>query len=376
MARRDRAVERALNRWTGKGLLDAPLAERLRDEAREDHDARTLRAGQLLFAVAGATALFLAGALFVSESWPLLSERVRTVALAGAACAVWVGGRALAGQGRWRRIGEVLQVAALALGAFALVYSEAGWAPGSVGQRVIGVLGLAVPVALARTAWRGSPGLVAAHTAFALIYAALFFGRTFELPARTIVWLLDGLLALALVVVGLRLRRRREAGTTRELAALVTGSWAGLVLIGLTGALTFGWGEGTAWALDLWWLGLTALTLWWAARAPAESDRHRIETHMAALVPLGTVLIGYSVGEVLSWPVLAASAAAGVVAAGGLWWGLRARNLPTAVASTAALIAVLWTHAVMQSHPLLGVATMAATAALLFIVAARIRARA
>ncbi len=82
MARRDRAVERALTRWTEKGLLDAPLAARLRDEARDDHAARTLRAGQLLVAIAGATALFLGGAIFVSESWPLLSEQTRTTVLA------------------------------------------------------------------------------------------------------------------------------------------------------------------------------------------------------------------------------------------------------------------------------------------------------
>ena len=38
MARRDRAVERALNRWTAKGLVDEQQARVLRDEAQEAFD--------------------------------------------------------------------------------------------------------------------------------------------------------------------------------------------------------------------------------------------------------------------------------------------------------------------------------------------------
>ncbi len=269
----------------------------------------------------------------------------------------------------------MLQVAALSLGAFTLGYSEAGWARGSTGARVIGAIGLAVPIVVGPRAWRGSPGLVAAHTALALVYAALFLDRAFGLEAETIIWVLDGLLLSALVVLWLRLRHRWDAGADRELAAFVAGCWAGLVLVFLTGGVSLRWGDQTVWALDLWWLGLVGLTLWGAARSRDESRKDRIETHMAALVPPGTALVGFTVGEALALPDLVWTVAAGAVAAAGLAWGLRVRNIPTVVAATAALVTVLWTHAIVQSHAALAVATMVVTAVLLFGVAARIRAR-
>ncbi|NNK64726.1 MAG: DUF2157 domain-containing protein, partial [Gemmatimonadetes bacterium] len=95
MARRDRGVERAVHRWARKGLIDEALAHTLRDEARSEHDADTLRVGQLLTAVTGAVALFLAGALFVSQTWPSLSESARTTVLGVLSAAIWLLGRVL-----------------------------------------------------------------------------------------------------------------------------------------------------------------------------------------------------------------------------------------------------------------------------------------
>ncbi|MEK9499683.1 DUF2157 domain-containing protein [Gaopeijia maritima] len=374
MARRDRAVERALHRWTEKGLVSEALGAELREEARAEHDATTLKAGQLFVALAGAVALFLAGAIFVSETWPLLSEAARTGILAAFAGVTWIGGRRVARRDGWRRIGEVLQVAALSLGAFALGYSEQAWESGSTGARIAGAIGLAVPIVLGPAVWRGSVGLVAAHTALALVYAALFLDRAFSLDSETILWILDGLLLAALALLWLRLRERWDRGADHELAAFVTGSWAGLVLVLFTGGVALDWAEHTVWALDLWWLGIVALTLWGAARSADEARRDLIETHMALCVPLGTALFAFSAGEALDLPDLAWAGAGAAVAVAGLRWALAVRNIPTITASTASLVTVLWVYAFAQSNAAVAAIAMVATAAILFRVAARIRA--
>ncbi len=374
MARRDRNVERAVHRWTRKGLVDEALAAALREEARAQHDADTLRVGQLLTAVAGAVALFLAGALFVSETWPSLSESARTTVLGVFSVVVWVGGRVVTGRERWSRIGEVLQVAGLALGAFALVYSDNAWESGSAGARVVGVVALAVPIVLGPLAWRGSVGLVAAHTALSFVFAALFLDRTLDLDFETIVWVLDGLLAAALALLWLRVRNRWDRGVHRDLVAFTTGLWTGLVLIFFTGAGVLAWEENTIWALDAWWGGIVLLTFWGASKTVGEAERDVVESHMAACVLLGTFFIGFTGAEALNVAAEVWAAGAALVAVSGLLWGLKVRNIPTVVASTASLVGVLWVYALGQSDAAVAAVAMVVTAGMLFWVASRIRA--
>lgn len=366
-------MERALERWLRKGLLDEPLAHRLREEARGEHEAATQRVGQLLVAYAGGVALFLAGVLFVTQTWPHLSEGARTSVLGLLALAVWGAGRAVGRRDRWGRIGDVLQVAALGLGAFALVYSDNAWPEGSAGARTVGAVALAIPIVLGPLAWRGSVGLVAAHTAFSLVFAALFLDRALDLDFEAIVWILDGVLALGLGFLWFRVRNRWDQGVHRDLVAFATGLYAGLVLIFFTGAGVLEWEDRTIWALDLWLAGIVALTVWGAARTPGEADRDVVESHMAACVLLGTLFVGFTGAEALELaPELWAGSAA-LVAGVGLGWGLRVRNIPTVVASTAALVGVLWVYAVQRADTRVAAVAMAVTALLLFGVATRIR---
>jgi hypothetical protein len=374
MARRDRGVERAVHRWTRKGLIDDALASVLRDEARSQHDVDTLRVGQLLTAVTGAVALFLAGALFVSQTWPSLSEASRTTVLGALAAVIWLVGRTLTARERWTRIGEVIQVAGMALAAFALAYADNAWADGTLGARVVGVVALAVPIALAPPSWKGSVGLVAAHTALSFVFAALFLARTLGLDFEPVVWTLDGLLLIALAVLWLRVKDRWDRGVHRDLVAFTTGLYAGLVLIFFTGAGVLEWADDTIWAIDLWWLGMVALTMWGAARTPGDAERDVVETHMAACVLLGTFFVAFTGAEALSAPAEVWALGAAVVAAAGLLWGLRVRNIPTVAASTLALVAVLWVYAMDQADAGVAAAAMAVTAILLFWVASRIRA--
>lgn len=374
MARRDRNVERAVHRWTREGLIDEALATTLREEARSQHDADTLRVGQLLTAVAGAVALFLAGALFVSETWPSLSESARTTVLGAFSVVVWVGGRVVTGRERWSRIGEVLQVAGLALGVFALTYADNAWEGGTVGARAVGVIALAVPIVLGPLAWRGSVGLVAAHTAMSFVFAALFLDQALDLDFEAIVWVLDGLLAVALGLLWLRVRHRWDRGVHRDLVAFTTGVWVGLVLIFFTGAGVLEWEENTIWALDVWWGGIVLLTFWAASKTVGEAERDVVESHMAACVLLGTFFIGFTGAEALDVAAEVWAAGAALVAVAGLLWGLKVRNIPTVVASTAALVGVLWVYAVGQSDAAVAAVAMVVTAGVLFGVASRIRA--
>lgn len=374
MARHDRGVERALHRWARTGLIDEGLAEKLRREARSEHEAATLRVGQLVTAVLGAIALFLAGALFVSQTWPALSEGARTVTLGVLSIAVWVLGRMVGSRERWTRIGEILQVVALYLVGFALVYSDNAWSDGTTGARIVGVLSLLVPLALAPACWRGSVGLVAAHTGSVFVFVALFLDRTLGLDFETIVWTLDALLLVGLAVLWFRVRDQWNRGVHRALVAFTTGLYVGLVLIFFTGAGVLDLGEATIWGLDLWWLAMVGLTAWGAARTEGDAERDVIESHMALCVLLGTFFLGFTGAEALEAPTEVWAAMAAVVAVAGLAWGLRVRNIPTLVGSTASMIGVLWVYALDRVETRTAVLAMVLTAALLFWVASRIRA--
>lgn len=374
MARHDRGIERALHRWTRTGLIDASLAETLRREARAEHEAATLRVGQLVTAVVGAVALFLAGVLFVSQTWPALSEGSRTVVLGLLAVATWVMGRWVTSRERWTRIGEVLQVVAIYLAAFALVYSDNAWDDGTTGARIVGVLALCVGLGLGPLSWRGSVGLVAAHAGSLFVFAALFLDRTVGLDFDAIVWALDALLLVGLAVLWLRVRDRWDRGVHRALVAFATGLYIGLVLIFFTGAGVLDLNDATIWGLDLWWLAMVGLTMWGAAQTEGDAERDIIESHMAPCVVLGTFFMGFSGAEALEVPTEMWAGMAALVAIAGLAWGLRVRNLPTLVASTASLIAVLWIYALDRVETKTAVVAMMLTAALLFWVASRIRA--
>lgn len=374
MARHDRGVERALHRWTRKGLIDESLARGLRAEAREEHGESTLRVGQLLTAVAGAVALFLAGALFVSQTWPALTEASRTISLGVLSVAIWWLGRAVGSRERWTRIGEVLQVAGMYLGGFALVYSDNAWGDGTFGARVVGVVALAVPIVLAPSGWRGSVGLVAAHTGGLFVFLALFLDRTLGLEFEPIVWTLDAILLVGLGVLWFQVRHRWNRGVHRALIAFTTGMYVGLVLVFFTGAGVLDWNDRTIWAIDVWWLAMVGLTAWAASVPSGDAERDVIETHMAFCVVLGTFFLGFTGAEALEAPAEIWAGMAAIVAGLGLVWGVRVRNIPTVAASTLSLIGTMWIYAIDRAETKTAAFAMALTAVLLFVVAARIRA--
>jgi hypothetical protein len=374
MARHDRGVERALHRWARTGLIDDSLAQVLRQEARAEHEVTTLRVGQLVTAVAGAVALFLAGVLFLSQTWPSLSEGSRTAVLGLLSVLIWVFGRLVGARERWTRIGEILQVAALYLGGFALVYSDNAWGEGTTGARIVGMISLIVPLALAPASWRGSVGLVAAHTGALFVFVALFLDRTLGLDFDTIVWALDGLLLLGMAVLWLRVRDQWNRGVHRALVAFTTGLYVGLILIFFTGAGVLDLSDATIWGLDLWWLAMVGLTMWGASMTRGDAERDVIESHMALCVVLGTFFLAFTGAEALEVPTEAWAGMAGVVAVAGLAWGLRVRNIPTLIGSTVSMIGVLWVYALDRAETKTAALAMVLTAALLFWVASRIRA--
>lgn len=374
MARHDRGVERAIHRWARTGLIDDALARVLRDEARAEHEAATLRVGQLVTAVAGAVALFLAGVLFVSQTWPALSEGSRTLALGLLSIVIWALGRVVGARERWTRIGEILQVVGLSLFSFALVYSDNAWGSGTAGARLVGVVALVVPILVAPSVWRGSVGLVAAHTGLVFVYAALFLDRTLGLDFDPIVWVLDALLLVGLAALWLKVRNQWDRGVHRALVAFTSGLYVGLILIFFTGAGVLDLSDGTIWALDVWWLAMVGLTVWGASMTHGDAERDVIESHMALCVVLGTGFFAFTGAEALEAPTEVWAGMAALVAAAGLIWGVRVRNIPTLVGSTASLIGVLWIYAIDRAETKTAALAMVVTAALLFWVASRIRA--
>ena len=374
MARHDRGVERAIHRWARTGLIDDSLAQRLRDEARAEHEDATLRVGQLVTAVSGAVALFLAGVLFVSQTWPSLSEGSRTLVLGVLSIATWGFGRIVGAREQWSRIGEILQVVGLSLCGFALVYSDNAWPDGTAAARLIGVISLVVPILVAPSVWRGSVGLVAAHTGLAFVFVALFLDRTLGLDFDTIIWVLDALLLVGLAVLWLRVRDQWDRGVHRALVAFTAGLYVGLVLIFFTGAGVLDLSDATIWGLDLWWAAMVGLTVWGASMTHGDAERDVIESHMALCVVLGTFFFAFTGAEALDAPAEVWAGMAALVAAAGLVWGVRVRNIPTLVGSTASMIGVLWVYAIDRAETKTAALAMVVTAALLFWVASRIRA--
>ena len=95
---------------------------------------------------------------------------------------------------------------------------------------------------------------------------------------------------------------------------------------------------------------------------------------MALCVVLGTFFFAFTGAEALDAPAEVWAGMAALVAAAGLVWGVRVRNIPTLVGSTASMIGVLWVYAIDRAETKTAALAMVVTAALLFWVASRIRA--
>ncbi len=374
MSRDADALHAAIDRWERDGLIDGFVAATLRADVTKEARAGTRRVSQYVLAATGGAVLLIAAGVFVDWAWPLLGSGARSFLLAAAGVAVVVLGVSLEGRTqRWRPAAYLLQTSGLGLLLAAFIYSERAWADATDGGLVAGILSLIVPIVLTPRAMRRNVVMPAVHLAMGLAFLAVFLDRAVHLSGDETVWVLDAVLAVAILVLA-RSLARDPAGERHPWAvnAFVMAMVAGFVLVTLTGLGPLSLREAAVWPLDVWLAMTAALAVWGMERGPASLRRKWLGSVLAGLLLAWIGLGFFTALEALDGPAelpLLLVGGVGVVAfvyANGA--GLRALMSAGALA----FILPLWYWGVERGGALGAVAALAATAGILFWVSGRI----
>lgn len=375
MAWLGRTVEEALDRWVARGLLDAEKADVLRAEARQARAGFTRRVGQGVLAALGGFALVAAAVIFGGASWEDLSRGARAAVLVGAGTGVYGFGLVLAHRTALRITAILLQAAGLAVVLAGVGYSNSAWPTGTAGALTLGILTLAVPLALLKTSVDQGPAMTGVHTALSFLYLALGLERTLGLEGDTVIWVLDGVLLALLGVLWVTARSWSPENRNRGLTALGVSFWAGLVLAIATGAgpLDLAFSEDALYPVGLWALVMTGVNLWGIHGAPPEFRRDGFQLNLAGLVVVLGVLAAFIAAE--PWDLDGEGAAGGAVLVGllALTYGLR-QDTP-AVLVTGGCMALLgtWIFSLESAGALGGAGALLLSAVVLFWISGRVR---
>ena len=372
MSIRQNAVLEAIERWTTASIIDQETADRLRS-AESKHDlAATARISQYVLATSGAALLLIAGGVFLEWAWPALDDVGRTITLAGTGVAVTAGGITLEVRGRWAPSSFALQLAGVGLLLTAYVWSERAWADQSLQATIFGGSALVAPAALV---WRSIksrnallPGI---HFAAGLGFLAIFLDRSTPLSGDSIIWVLDGVLLLATMILGRLLSAGPEyGGKDWALNAFITSMGAGFVLVTLTATGPLGM-EDPMLALDAWWALAVGLTVCGLAVETTPADRGGLQ-YLLALEVLGWIPLGMATArETLNQgPGLATLMVSGVAIAAYLYAD-RSGYTPVLAAAAIAFVLPIWAWAVEAGGATGGIAALTLTAGVLFWAAGR-----
>lgn len=374
MARRPRPIDAALDRWTKKGLLEPAKAEELRAEAEVEHRAGTRRWGQLLVAILGAVALILAAGLFAARSWDTLSEMARTGVLVAGGAAAWALGWVVRRKAGWNVPGVLLQAGGQGVILVGFVYSSTVWDAGTPGGWVVGLTALATLVVLGPIGFHEGVLMAAIQTALSLFYLALFLNRALGLDGDTIVWCLDGVVAVAVLAQILWMRRWSVEQRDRALMALATSLWAGLVMVVITGFGPLDASTSGVLGMDLWLILIAALTLWGIHRAPTELRRDSYEMNLALCVAVGGLLAMFTFGETFDMDTAGAGLAGVAVGALGMFYGLRQGATDVLLSGSGVALFATWVFAIGEAGAIGGAVALLVSAAVLFWLSTRLRA--
>ena len=366
-------IDAAIGRWEEAGLISGELAGRLREE-----QTRSQRRGHrrfLQYAVSGTAGILLviAAVSFLAWSWPDLGPGARTGVIAATGIAVVLLGMRLETARRYLPVTYALQTTGLVLLLAAYLHSMEAWDNTTAGGVMVGLLALATPLATIPVFVRRNPVMPAVGTALGYGFLAVFLFRAFDLDADIIIWILDGVLAAALLALAVLLRAgRAESVSRRTLYAFTVSLYAGYPMAGLTTAGPLELGDEVFLALDAWLVLVTALALWGIHRAPAVLRSARYSLHIAASVLIAIPLGFGTTLEVYDLPPLGAAAVLAGVGAAGLWYGLRLDARPLVLCSCATVVSAAWYLAADAGDRLGTVLALAFTAALFFWVATRL----
>jgi hypothetical protein len=367
VAQDGRQVHQAIERWEDKALVSPELASRLREEVRESAEAGTARVTQYIIASTGAVVLLIAAGVFLDWAWPMMDEATRTGFLAAVGLLVHLWGARLEVVRRWIPAALLMQTGGLGVLMAALIYSDHAWADMSAGGVATGVGALLVPLVLAPRAFRANAVMPAVHLCFALGFLAVALDRATPLSDDQIVWVLDGVLAIASLTMVVLLRGDPDGERHPwALHGFVAAVYAAAVLVILTATGPMDMESQVAYPLDVWWVILVVLTLWGIHRSPTGLRKGWFEDHLAYCVLFWIPLGFMTVLEAMDQEMILAMVVVSGMGVLGFLYALRYRVRRMAATSALTFIIGVWAWAVERGGALGGVVGLGLAAALLF----------
>lgn len=360
----------AIRRWEEKGLLQPPLGDVLRAEVEAEGWAESRRWSQYMLAATGGAVLVIAAGTFLAWVWPRMGYAGQSVTLALVGAAVLALGVALTARGRWRAVAGILQVAGPIMIVMAAAWSENAWPDRSPGAVAAGLVCLATLAVALGVALRKDALLVALQVPLAFLFLYVALDRSLGVDVETCLWILDGVLVVALAAVAVRLRQ--PGGPPWLLGAFTALLYAAVALLLFSGLTAWHLDRLSIVPVDIWLMLVAGLSLWGAQPSVPEHLRHEGYERQLAYCILLWIPLGFSttLDAMYAGPNTAALtvAAAGAL---GLWFAIPRGSKGVLVASCLTLLIAAWYYGSARAGALGAVVALAATAALLLWASSR-----
>jgi hypothetical protein len=370
MARTSHPVFWAIKRWQDKGLLSADLADSLRAETEEELRQESQRWSQYLLAATGGAVLIIAASTFLAWAWPGMGPGAQALSLGVMGLGVLALGLRIPSKGRLAPVGYLLQLAGPILIFMAMVHSKRAWDDGTLGGVVMGLSGLVVALGVVWISLRKAVVMAALQASMAFLFLYGFLDRSLTIPDDAILWILDGLLVVALAVAGARLKDPEAPEWALPMFAsfLLTG----MVLLLYSGSELWRLDALTIIPMDIWLILVAALAYWGLQEdAPAHLRRDWFEYVLALCI-----LVGIPFGFITSLEALDANQEVtalmvGAVGGMGLWYSIPRRSRVVLAAGCLALLLAAWYYGAERGGALGSVVALAVMAGILFWGASR-----
>jgi hypothetical protein len=367
MISRSDSVQDAIRRWERSGLVDTDTADALRDEARLHEEQSSGRLAQYLLATAGAIVLVIAGGVFIDWAWPILGDGARTGLLAALGVGVIAGGIHLESRTTWVPAALLMQTGGIGLILSAYIYSEQAWEPTSTLGVIVGLVSLTAPIVLCGRAMKRDVVMPAVNMTASLVFLAIFLDRSTPLSGDDVVWALDAVLASAIVVLTLILRRDPDGETHPwALNAFVAAMGGGFILVAISAFETLDLSDNGWLAVDAWLALCAGITLWGMHRAPGGLRKEWFERALATQLFAWIWLGGATVEVTFDGPSEAFVLLVSGMAIAAFVHADRHHLQQLMGMATLAFVIPIWFWAIDRGGALGGVLALLGTAGLLF----------